>query len=178
MAMDQDSGSEDTDHEDDVEYDSDDGGAPMIGLGGARRGGRDRQVGVGDDDDGEDNMENGGDNDAAGTMELPGAQAVGVTARRGTSMRHVIDDDESEDEEEEAGGEVREAQRVGGGTLFELPEDVIEDNVGVEGESTRKDKQKKNKKKKKKNKNPLESSPEAPRPKRVRLVCGNAGKND
>jgi hypothetical protein len=94
-------------------------------------------------------------------------------------MRHVIDDDESEDEEEEAGGEVREAQRVGGGTLFELPEDVIEDNVGVEGESTRKDKQKKNKKKKKKkNKNPLESSPEAPHPKRVRLVCGNAGKND
>ena len=117
MAMDQDSGSEDTDHEDDVEYDSDDGGAPMIGPGGARRGGRDRQVGVGDDDDGEDNMENGGDNDAAGTMELPGAQAVGVTARRGTSMRHVIDDDESEDEEEEAGGEVREAQRVGGGDI-------------------------------------------------------------
>ena len=62
--------------------------------------------------------------------------------------------------------------------LFELPEDVIEDNVGVEGESTRKDKQKKNKKKKK-NKNPLESSPKAPRPtKRVRLVRGNAGKND
>ena len=54
---------------------------------------------------------------------------------------------------------------------------MIEDDVGVEGESTRKDKQKKNNKKKK-NKNPLESSPEAPRPKRVRLVCGNAGKND
>ena len=55
---------------------------------------------------------------------------------------------------------------------------MIEDDVGVEGESTRKDKQKKNKKKKK-NKNPLESSPEAPRPKRVRLVRGNAaGTND
>ena len=61
-----------------------------------------------------------------------------------------------------------------------MPEDVIEDYVGSEGESTRKDKQKKNKKKKKKkNKNPLESSPKAPRPtKRVRLVRGNAGKND
>ena len=55
---------------------------------------------------------------------------------------------------------------------------MIEDDVGIKGESTRKDKQKKNKKKKK-NKNPLESSPKAPHPtKRVRLVRGNAGKND
>ena len=61
--------------------------------------------------------------------------------------------------------------------LFELPEDVIEDDVGVEGESTRKDKQKK----KKKNKNLLESAQEAPRPqKRIRLVRGGnaAGTND
>ena len=62
--------------------------------------------------------------------------------------------------------------------LFELPEDVIEDDVGVERESTRKEKHTQKKRRKKKNKNPLESAPEAPRPKRVRLVRGNAGKND
>ena len=45
--------------------------------------------------------------------------------------------------------------------LFELPEDVIEDDVGVEGESTRKEKDKQKKRRKKKNKNQLESSPEA-----------------
>ena len=65
--------------------------------------------------------------------------------------------------------------------LFELPEDVIEDDVGVEGESTRKEKDKQKKRRKKKNKNQLESSPEAPPTnKRVRLVRGrgNAGRND
>jgi len=205
MAMDQDSGSEDTDHEDGVEYDSDDDGAPMIGLGGARRGGRDRQVGVGDDDDGEDNMENGGGgDDAAGTMELPGAQAVGATARRGTSMRRVIDDDESEDEEEEAGGEVREAgtkttgeededydkddgdttSRLnrggdsaglgrGGGMrtrLFELPDDIIEDDGAVEddGDKGGDEPSKMDNRKRKKKKNKDQSSTDKRPTKRAR----------
>ena len=205
MAMDQDSGSEDTDHEDGVEYDSDDDGAPMIGPGGARRGGRDGQVGVGDDDDGEDNMENGGGgDDAAGTMELPGAQAVGATARRGTSMRRVIDDDESEDEEEEAGGEVREAgtkttgeededydkddgdttSRLnrggdsaglgrGGGMrtrLFELPDDIIEDDGAVEddGDKGGDEPSKMDNRKRKKKKNKDQSSTDKRPTKRAR----------
>lgn len=98
-----------------MEYDSDDDGAPMIGPGGARRGGGEQvdeeDNGVDDMDNGEDDIEDDiketGDEDGPDqdTGAAQGGQAIGATqgSRRD---RRVINDEESEDEEE--GGEIRE----------------------------------------------------------------------